>query len=55
MCKFDRETRINPGVDKGRVTLEDINIERGNFGLSYIILLKPQRKTLNSPFVEDSF
>jgi hypothetical protein len=46
---------MNSGVDKGRVTLEDINIERGNFGLSHIILLNQQRKTLKSPFVEDSF
>jgi hypothetical protein len=46
---------MNSGVDKGRVTLEDINIERGNLGLSHIILLKQQRKTLKSPFVEDSF
>lgn len=55
MCKFDGETRIDPGVDKGRVTLEDITIERGDFGLSNTILLMLQRKTLKSPFVEDSF
>ena len=54
MYKFYGGTRINPGVDKGRVTLEDINIERGNFGLSNIILLMRQRKTLKLPFVEDS-
>jgi len=42
--KFNGETRINPGVDKGRVTLEDSNIERGKLGLSNIILLMRQRK-----------
>lgn len=54
MYKFDGETRINLGVDRGRVTLEDINFERGKLGLSNMILLMRQRKTLKSPFVEDS-
>lgn len=34
--------------------MEDSNTERGNFGLSNMILLMRQRKTLKSPFVEDS-
>ena len=54
MYKFYGGTRIDPVIDKGSVTLEDINIERGNFGLSNIILLMRQRKTLKSPIVEDS-